>query len=441
MGRRWDGRGGDRILGARLTRRQLLAGALGTVAGAALSRIAFSQTPTPTADTTKVPGRPAGEVGVRSTFEQARRLQVGRLTWYAPLDQLHGIVTPSELHFVVAHAGIPQIDPATYRLLIHGMVERPKVFTLEDLKRFPSASAFYFIECAGNSGNAWFRPLATDTAQNVHGLTSACEWTGVPLSVLLREVGARREATWLLAESQDAAVFARSIPTSKAWEDILVAYGQNGGALRPEQGYPVRLIVPGWEGSVNIKWLRRIELSDRPFMTREETAKYTDAMPDGTALQFTFPMEVKSVITWPSGGHRIPARGFWEVTGLAWSGAGRVARVEVSADGGETWAEAQLQEPTLPLMHTRFRFPWTWDGREAVLMSRATDDRGNVQPGLNVLVRKRGLDSLYHNHAIQAWNVDSDGNVTSTQKPFTSLVVPPGVARSARQRWHPGCLG
>ncbi len=426
-----------RILRARLTRRQFVAGTLGLAGAFALRNVALGQAPPPPEDTTKTPGQPAQLVGTRSPYEQAQRLKVGSQTWFAPLDRFYGSLTPSELHFMVAHAGIPSVDPATYKLLVHGMVERPRVFTLEDIKRFPSTTITCFIECAGNSANAWFRPLPSDTVQNVHGLTGACEWTGVPLSTLLAEVGPRKEATWLLAESQDAAVYARSIPIAKAWQDILVAYGQNGEALRPEQGYPIRLVVPGWEGSANVKWLRRIELSDRPFMTRDETAKYTDVMPGGKALQFTFQMGVKSLITWPSGGLRVPARGFWETSGLAWSGAGKIVRVDVSTDGGRTWGQAALQGPVLPRMHTRFRFPWTWDGSEAVLMSRATDDQGNVQPGLDALVRERGLDSLYHNNAIQAWKVDRNGDVFSTHGPFARVPVP---GRAAGDLCWPGCV-
>ena len=429
----------DRILRTRLTRRQALAGAIGAVGGVALSRVALGQAPSPI-DTTKIPGFPAGDVGARTPFEHPARLQVGQHSWFAPIDRLYGIITPSDLHYVVSHAGTADVDPRTYQLLVHGMVERPKVFTLAELRRFPSVSITYSIECSGNSANAWFPPVPGDTAQNVHGLTSASEWTGVPLSTLLREVGAGQEAGWMLAESQDAAVFAKSIPASKAWDDILVAYGQNGEALRPEQGYPVRLIVPGWEGSVNIKWLRRLELTDRPFMGREETSKYTDVMPDGSALQFTFEMGAKSVITWPSGGYRVPAAGFWEITGLAWSGRGRVARVEVTTDGGRTWGEAHLQAPILPKAHTRFRYPWVWDGGQAVLMSRAIDDDGNVQPIIDDLVRGRGLDSIYHNNAIQAWKVEQDGRVVSTHDPFRTALVPPGNDRGAHMLGFPGCL-
>ena len=311
----------ERLLRARLTRRQLLAGALGVAGAAAAGRFALGQSPPPV-DTTKVPGFPATEVGARTPFEQPFRIQVGQHSWFAPIDRTYGIITPSDLHYVVSHAGTADVAPSAYKLLIHGMVGNSKAFTLADLRRFPSVSLTYSIECSGNSANAWFPPVPTDTAQNVHGLTSTSEWTGVPLSLLLREAGADRNAEWLLAESQDAAVFAKSIPAYKAWDDILVAYGQNGEALRPEQGYPVRLIVPGWEGSVNIKWLRRLEVTDRPFMGREESASYTDVLPNGTSLQFTFEMGAKSVITWPSGGYRVPAAGFWELTGLGVVGQG-----------------------------------------------------------------------------------------------------------------------
>ena len=429
----------ERLLRARLTRRQLLAGALGVAGAAAAGRLALGQSPPPV-DTTKVPGFPATEVGARTPFEQPTRLQVGQHSWFAPIDRTYGIITPSDLHYVVSHAGTADVAPSTYKLLIHGMVDRSRSFSLADLRRFPSVSVTYSIECSGNSANAWFPPVPTDSAQNVHGLTSTSEWTGVPLSLLLREAGADRNAEWLLAESQDAAVFAKSIPAYKAWDDVLVAYAQNGEALRPEQGYPARLIVPGWEGSVNIKWLRRMEITDRPFMGREESASYTDVMPDGTSLQFTFEMGAKSVITWPSGGYRVPAAGFWELTGLAWSGRGRVARVEVTTDGGRTWRDARLQVPVLPKAHTRFRYPWTWDGKPAVLMSRVTDDSGAVQPIIDDLVKERGLHSIYHNNAIQAWRVEADGTVLSTHDPFRTALAAPGGDREALVRGYPGCL-
>jgi sulfane dehydrogenase subunit SoxC len=242
-------------------------------------------------------------------------------------------------------------------------------------------------------------------------MTSCSEWTGVPLSVLLREAGVSAEARWLVAEGADACRMTRSVPLEKALDDTLVAYGQNGEALRPAQGYPLRLLIPGWEGNISIKWLRRLQLVDRPYMTREETSKYTDLMPNGEARQFTFAMDAKSVITRPSGGQRLDAPGFYQISGLAWSGRGRVRRVEVSTDGGRSWVEAQLQEPVLPLAHTRFRFDWTWDGSETTLASRCIDETGDVQPTRAVLVAVRGTQSSYHNNAIQGWRVRPDGAV------------------------------
>lgn len=404
-----------------LGRRALLGAALGAVAAAALGRPsqagALGEGEAELFEPMRSLGAPVSEYGSRSRFETAGRYLAPTATPYAsasmtPLDQLYGIITPSSLHFERHHAGVPTVHPAHYRLVIHGLVERPRMYTLPDLKRFPSVSVIYFVECAGNSQSGW-RPGRPDrTVQMIHGLTSCSEWTGVPLSTLLKEVGVKPGARWLLAEGMDGAAYARSLPIEKAWQDVLVAYGQNGEALRPEQGYPVRLIVPGWEGSIMVKWLRRIEVSDRPFMTREETARYTDLMPDGTARQFTWVMDAKSVITWPSGGHRLPERGFWEITGLAWSGRGRIVRVEVSTDGGRTWGLAELQQPVLPLAHTRFRFPWHWNGEEAILQSRATDETGYVQPTRAALIARRGSASLYHYNGIQSWRVSPDGRVT-----------------------------
>ncbi len=284
------------------------------------------------------------------------------------------------------------------------------------LRRFPSVSRLLFIECSGNGLTEWSKPTMR-TVQETHGLTSTSEWTGVPLSTLLAEVAPRGNARWLLAEGADGAAMTRSIPMDKALKDCLIAYGQNGEAIRPEQGYPIRLIVPGWEGNTHIKWLRRLEVSDAPFMTREETSKYTDLMPDGRARQFTFEMEAKSVITSPSGGMRIDDRGFREITGLAWSGRGTIRRVDVSVDGGRTWRQAALQQPVLPLCHTRFRLPWRWNGEDAILQSRAVDDTGYVQPTIEQLVSVRGLNgplgSVYHLNGIQSWRVSTDGSVSN----------------------------
>jgi len=361
-------------------------------------------------------GRPLRAYGERSEFENARRalpttkiLEVGQS--YTPLAELYGIITPSALHYERHHSGVPAIDPAEHRLLIHGMVERPLIFTMDDLRRLPKVSRICFIECAGNS-HLGYGAKDAPTVQLSHGLVSCSEWTGVRLSLLLSEAGAQPGAKWILAEGADACKMQRSIPIEKAMDDIIVAYGQNGEALRPEQGYPLRLVIPGWEGNSNVKWLRRLKVVDRPYMTRDETAKYTDPMPDGSARQFTFVMEAKSVVTFPSGGQKLAGAGFHEITGLAWSGRGRIERVEVSTDGGNTWQDAELSEPRLPKALTRFRLPWRWDGREAIVQSRATDETSYVQPGHDELIAVRGANYEYHNNAIRPWKVMADGSVT-----------------------------
>jgi sulfane dehydrogenase subunit SoxC len=249
------------------------------------------------------------------------------------------------------------------------------------------------------------------SAQAAHGLTSCSNWTGVPLAVLFKEVGVKPEGKWFAAEGADACRMVRSVPIEKAWDDALVAYAQNGEALRPEQGYPIRLLLPGWEGNTNVKWLRQIKVVDVPVMARDETSKYTDLLPDGRARQFTFTMEAKSLITRPSAGQKLQGPGFHEITGLAWSGQGAITRVEVSTDGGATWTDATLQLPVLPKAHTRFTLPWRWDGREAVLAARCTDDTGYVQPSRVELVAARGLHSNYHCNAVQGWKVNADGSV------------------------------
>jgi sulfane dehydrogenase subunit SoxC len=339
-----------------------------------------------------------------SRYEQA----AGSLT---PLQDLHGSLTPSALHFERHHAGIPEIDPSEHRLLIDGLVDRPLVFTMDELRRLPAVTRVYFIECSGNGRVKWALARPETDAQAAFGMTSCSEWTGVPLSVLLPAAGVRAEASWLVAEGADACRMTRSVPLDKALEDTLVAYGQNGEALRPAQGYPLRLLIPGWEGNISIKWLRRLQLVDQAYQTREETAKYTDLMPDGQSRQFTFAMDAKSVITRPSGGQRLDGPGFYQISGLAWSGRGRVERVEVSTDGGKSWADARLQDPVLPLAHTKFRFDWNWDGSETTLASRCVDETGDIQPTRSALVAVRGTRSSYHNNAIQGWLVRSTGAV------------------------------
>ena len=365
-------------------------------------------------------GAAVSPYGSRSPFEKASRyfnqntkVPLEEASSRTPLHDTYGIITPSSLHFERHHSGVPEIDPAVHTLTIHGLVDRPLVFSVDELRRMPSVSRIYFLECSGNSGSEWRGGSTESDVQRVHGLTSCSEWTGVPVADLLRECGIQSSATWLLAEGADAGKHARSIPIKKAMDDALVAYAQNGEPLRPEQGYPLRLFLPGWEGNTNVKWLRRLKALDQPAMTREETSKYTDLMPDGTARQFTFDMEPKSLITRPSGGDTLRAPGVYEVTGIAWSGRGTIAKVEVTADGGATWSAAQLQTPVLPRAHTRFRWSWNWSGGEALIASRCTDDTGYTQPPLGDLIKVRGVNSQYHNNGIQAWQVGRDGKITN----------------------------
>jgi sulfane dehydrogenase subunit SoxC len=333
------------------SRRQLLRGAV-AIAGAG-----------PTALLAAVPSAAAGDAAATAP------------AWTrTPLADGHGIVTPSELHFTRHRGDIPTIDPTRHELIVHGMVRRPRTFTIAELGRFPSVTRFHFIECASNGRTAGAR-----TVQATHGLTSTAEWTGVPLSAVLRAVGVRAGAGWVVAEGGDAAGMVASVPLGQAWRDALLAYGQNGAALRPAQGFPLRLILPGRPGSSHVKWLRRLEVSDRPR-----------GIASGGLIA------AKSVITFPSGGMLLPGPGWYELGGLAWSGRGRIERVEVSSDGGRSWVRAALQEPVLPVCHTRFRLPWRWDGGATVLQSRCCDETGHAQ-----------------RHAIQSWRVAQDGSISN----------------------------
>jgi sulfane dehydrogenase subunit SoxC len=296
-------------------------------------------------------------------------------------------------------------------LLLHGMVERSMAFTVADLQRFPSVSRVHFIECSGNGRPAYRDPKPTMTPQNVDGMTSNGEWTGVPLALLLREVGVRSSAKWFLAEGGDAAKVSRSIPIAKALDDAMIAYAFNGEPLRPAHGYPMRLFLPGFEASTCVKWLRRIELIEQPNMSKDETSRYTDPLPNGTARQFSFVMDAKSIITSPAHPARLE-RGWHEITGLAWTGRGRIARVDVSTDGGASWTQAALQEPVLSMAHTRFRLMWNWSGADAMLMSRAVDETGYVQPTRAAFEAGRGKGTDYHFNHIRAWKVAPTGQVT-----------------------------
>jgi sulfane dehydrogenase subunit SoxC len=333
---------------------------------------------------------------------------------FTPLQDLHGIITPNGLHFARHHAGVPDINPDEHRLLIHGLVQRPLLFTMDELMRFPAVSRIHFIECSGNGTLEWTQAVMP-TVQFTHGMIGCSEWTGVRLSTLLDEVGVDRQARWILAESADAAGLARSIPMAKALDDAMVVYAQNGERIRPEQGYPLRLLCPGFEGNANVKWLRRLEVGTRPWMTREETSRYTDLMPDGSARQFTFVNEAKSVITFPSGGQQLRERGSYEIRGLAWSGRGKVKRVDVSVDGGNNWETAKLQQPVLSKCLTSFRMTWTWQGEPLLLQSRVIDESGYVQPTIRQLRKVRGTRSTYHNNAIQTWKLDVEGKVSNVQ--------------------------
>jgi sulfane dehydrogenase subunit SoxC len=354
--------------------------------------------------------------GERSKYEtSARYMNLGATpatgSGRTPLQDLHGIITPSSLHFERHHSGIPDIDPARHELMVHGLVDRPLVFTMSDLLRLPSVSRIHFLECAGNSGRE-HEGRPGETAQKSHGLLSCSEWTGVTLKTLLDQAGLMPAARWIVAEGSDAARLNRSLPLEKALDDVIVAYGQNGEALRPSQGYPLRLFVPGWEGNVSIKWLGRLQVTSEPYMTRDEAAFYTDLLPSGKARRFSFMMEAKSVITRPSGTHRLDNKGFYEISGLAWSGRGRITRVEVSTDEGRSWQDATLTSPVLLKAATRFTLPWRWQGEETSLQSRCTDESGYVQPARESLLAVRGPNASDHYNGIKVWYVHKDGVVS-----------------------------
>lgn len=376
-------------------------------------------TPLAIPDWTKSLGTPtaAGPYGQPSKFEEnvARRMFPGLtepMSAYStsPLQDLDGIITPNGLHYERHHAGVPQIDPADHRLVLHGLTKRQLIFTVDEIKAFPATSKIYFLEC---SGNPIFIPPYGKTAAEVAGLVSGAQWTGVRLKTLLEYAGVEPNARWVIAEGADGAAMNRSIPLEKCLDDVLVAYSQNGERLRPEQGYPLRLFCPGYEGNMSIKWLRRLEVSEQPAHSKEETSKYTDLMPDGRAREFSFVMEAKSIITSPSGTHRLSRRGTHELRGIAWSGQGKISAVDISIDGGKNWSEAVLEQPVLSKALTTFRALFDWNGEELMLMSRAIDETGYVQPSLDELIAVRGKWSTYHNNAIQPWRVAKSGEVTN----------------------------
>jgi len=374
-----------------------------------------------------VPGATVPDYGVRSRFEKnvVRTLSNPKAeprTQHArtPHHLLHGTTTPNGLHFVISHAGDPDVDPDRHRLVIHGLVKRPLVFTLEALARYPMVSRVSFVECGGNSAPMFSREPIQASVQALHGLCSCAEWTGVPLSVLLDETGIDPKAKWLIAEGADAPALSRSVPMTKALDDAMIALYQNGERLMPGNGYPMRLLLPGWEGNMNVKWLRRLKLVEAPAMSYYEARTYAPILPNGKAYQFFFLQEVKSFITHPSFGLKLNGPGFYEISGIAYSASGRISKVMVSADGGSTWAQAALQEPVLSKAFTRFRAPWRWDGGPAVLQSRAWDEAGNAQPTRAQIVAQRGQAKgvppvtgfpSQHYNGVTSWAVERDGEV------------------------------
>ncbi len=335
---------------------------------------------------------------------------------FAPLQSLFGIVTPSGLHFERHHQGWWDIDPTKHRLMLNGMVKAPKVFTMDEIMRLPSVSRFHFIECGANTGMEWGN-VAVPTCQYTHGMLSCSEFTGVPLLTLLEMAGADlKSGQFILAESADGSSMTRTIPASLVTSgEVLVAYGQNGEMLRPENGYPLRLVVPGVQGVSWVKYLRRIEVGDKPYAAKDEAAHYIDLMPDGLHRQYTSIQECKSVVTTPSGGQQLLDKGFYSISGLAWSGRGKVKRVDVSVDGGRNWRAARFSGPVLDKCLSRFNLDWMWDGKPAIIQSRATDSTGYVQPSTRQLRDVRGTRSIYHNNAIQSWLVQENGEVKNVQ--------------------------
>jgi sulfane dehydrogenase subunit SoxC len=334
---------------------------------------------------------------------------------FTPLHALDGIITPNGLCFERHHAGVAEIDPAKFRLMINGLVDKPLVFTMDDLRRFPRVNKLFFLECAANSGMEW-RGAQLNGCQFTHGMVHNVMYTGVPLKYLLEEAGIKSNAKWLMPEGADASGMNRSVPLFKALDDCIVAFAMNGEALRPEQGYPLRLVVPGWEGNMWVKWLRRIEVGDQPWHAREETSKYTDLMENGKARRFTWEMDCKSVITNPSPQAPLKhSKGQTVITGVAWSGRGTIKRVDVTIDGGKNWHTARLDGPSLDKSLHRFYFDFDWNGKPLLMQSRAIDSTGYVQPTKNELRKARGTNSIYHNNGIQTWHVRENGAVENVE--------------------------
>ena len=398
------------------SRRSLLATAsalaAGLLAGDRAQAADPPERPVVPADPSRVLGGGATPTALRSPFETPTLAPTGGVTGpaFAPIQSYVGTITPTDLQFQRHHAGIAQIDPQAWRLLIHGLVDRPITLTLADLKRFPSVTRTYFLECSGNGRFGFRDPKPEMTVQQMDGLIANLEWTGVPLATVLAEVGVKADATWFLAEGGDGSLLTRSIPVAKAFDDALLVYAANGEPLRPAHGYPVRLLLPGFEANTCIKWLRRLEFVAAPLMSRDETSKYTDPLLGGKARQFSLVMDAKSVLTSPTFPEVLSGPGWWNLSGLAWSGRGSIVRVDVSTDGGKTWTEATMTAAA-PKAAVRFTLPWRWDGQEAVILTRATDDTGYLQPTAAELRATRGPGTDYHFNPIRGWRVLPDGRV------------------------------
>lgn len=403
-----------------LHRRALLGGGLLSVAAAGAARAAGPE-PLKGGEppTMSAPGGPFTAYGTPSHWLDDIKRSVGASpispgtgASRTPLQRLEGTITPSGLHFERHHNGVPDIDPTKHELLIHGLVRRPLIFSLDALYRYPMESHVRFVECGGNSGGCIRPEPQQASAGDLHGLLSNSEWTGVKLSTLLDEAGVEPGAAWVLAEGADGAGMSRSIPLAKCMDDAVIALYQNGEPIRPSQGYPMRLLLPGFSGNTNVKWLHRLKVTAQPTMTKDETSRYTALQPDGKARQFILPLEVKSVILKPSFGLSMRGPGTYEISGVAWSGRGRVRKVEVSADGGKSWAAAALEGTPGDKAVTRFRLPWRWDGSPSLLLSRATDETGGVQPTRAAWMAAYAPGQFYFYNGIHAWGVAADGKVS-----------------------------
>jgi len=334
-----------------------------------------------------------------------------------PIHESEGIITPNGLFFTRNHGGTAQVDPNKWRLMIHGKVKKPIVLTLDELKKYPSETRIYFIECPANGSPEWRGPQF-NSLQFMKGMMSSAQWTGVMLKTILKDIGLEKDAVWMLAEGSDNASNPRTIPVEKALDDVMVVWAQNGEALRPEQGYPVRLIVPGWEGNLNTKWLKRLEFSNKPWHSKEETSKYTMLQESGKAIRYFWVNEVNSVITSPcpeKPWSDLKKGDLVEIEGLAWSGRGTIKHVDISLDGGDNWVEADLKGLVLPKSWTRFSYIIKWKGKPLLLASRATDDVGHTQPTIDEETSKVGVESVYHRNAIVTWEITKKGECNNVQ--------------------------